>query len=87
VRGCSFAITAAGSPWADVNRDHKLDVIAYGSEINIHLGQGAGLPDTPQVQIDCSPPALAAACSGPPAPSLRSRSPARRCPRRPGPRW
>lgn len=53
-----------GFGWVDVNRDHLLDVIAYGSEINIHVGQRVGLPDTPQIRIDCDPPALSSTCNG-----------------------
>lgn len=53
-----------GFGWADVNRDHLLDVIAYGSEINLHVGQRVGLPDTPQIRIDCDPPAVSSACNG-----------------------
>lgn len=53
-----------GFGWVDVNRDHKLDVIAYGSEVNLHVGQSVGLPDTPQIRIDCDPPAASSACNG-----------------------
>ncbi|HEX8108872.1 MAG TPA: hypothetical protein VF516_14170, partial [Kofleriaceae bacterium] len=53
-----------GFGWIDANRDQVLDVIAYGSEINLHLGQRVGLPDTPQIRIDCDPPAISSACNG-----------------------
>jgi hypothetical protein len=53
-----------GFDWIDANRDHLLDVIAYGSELNIHLGQRAGLTDTPQIRVDCDPPAPSSTCSG-----------------------
>jgi hypothetical protein len=53
-----------GFGWVDVNRDHLLDVVAYGSEVNIHVGQRLGLPDTPQVRIDCDPPAVSSTCNG-----------------------
>ncbi|HEX3763009.1 MAG TPA: hypothetical protein VHW23_30140 [Kofleriaceae bacterium] len=53
-----------GFGWVDLNRDHLLDVIAYGSEVNLHAGARVGLPDTPQVRIDCDPPAAAATCNG-----------------------
>lgn len=53
-----------GFGWVDVNRDHLLDVVAYGSEINLHVGQRLGLPDTPQIRLDCDPPAVSSSCNG-----------------------
>jgi hypothetical protein len=53
-----------GFDWVDVNRDHLLDVVAYGSEVNLHVGQRLGLPDTPQIRIDCDPPAVSSTCNG-----------------------
>jgi hypothetical protein len=53
-----------GFGWVDINRDHLLDVIAYGSEVNLHVGTRVGLPDTPQVRLDCDPPAASTACNG-----------------------
>lgn len=53
-----------GFDWIDVNRDHQLDAIAYGSGINVHLGQALGLSDTPQIRVDCNPPALVTTCNG-----------------------
>ncbi|HEX3473760.1 MAG TPA: hypothetical protein VHT91_01900 [Kofleriaceae bacterium] len=53
-----------GFDWIDANRDHRLDAIAYGSGINVHLGQNLGLSDTPQIRVDCNPPALVATCNG-----------------------
>jgi hypothetical protein len=53
-----------GLDWIDANRDHLLDVIAYGSELNVHLGQRLGLSDTPQIRVDCNPPALVMTCNG-----------------------
>jgi hypothetical protein len=53
-----------GFDWIDANRDHLLDAIAYGSELNVHLGQRLGLSDTPQIRVDCNPPALSSTCNG-----------------------
>jgi hypothetical protein len=53
-----------GFEWIDANRDHMLDAIAYGSELNVHLGQRLGLSDTPQIRVDCNPPALVTTCNG-----------------------
>jgi hypothetical protein len=53
-----------GFDWIDANRDHLLDAIAYGSELNVHLGQRLGLSDTPQIRVDCDPPALVMTCNG-----------------------
>jgi hypothetical protein len=56
-----------GFDWLDANRDHQLDAVAFGSEVNLHLGQRAGLTDTPQVRIDCTPLGPSASCSAAPS--------------------
>jgi hypothetical protein len=56
-----------GFDWFDANRDHQLDAVAFGSEVNLHLGQRAGLTDTPQVRIDCTPLGPSASCSTAPS--------------------
>jgi hypothetical protein len=53
-----------GFDWIDANHDRLLDAIAYGSGINVHVGQSLGVSDAPQIRVDCNPPALVATCNG-----------------------
>jgi hypothetical protein len=53
-----------GFGWNDANHDGRLDAIAYGSEVNVHLGQPLGLSDTPQIRVDCHPLGLSSTCNG-----------------------
>jgi hypothetical protein len=43
--------------WADLDRDGRLDLVAFGNQIRVHAGEDR-ISDTPIVTIDCDPPVL-----------------------------
>lgn len=50
-----------GLELADVDRDHRLDLVAIGTTVRIHLAEPR-IRDQPNLSIDCSPPVVGGSC-------------------------
>lgn len=50
-----------GLELADVDRDHRLDLVAIGTTVRIHLAEPR-IRDQPNLSIDCSPPVVGGTC-------------------------
>lgn len=49
--------------WLDIDGDHQLDVVAYGFNVDVHLGKGEAIGTGVLIRIDCDPPGAAAGCT------------------------
>ncbi|MBA3502767.1 MAG: hypothetical protein M4D80_33210 [Myxococcota bacterium] len=57
--------------WIDLDGDTRLDLIAAGNDLRIHL---APIGDTPALRVDCDPPKSDLSCTSDPEPNLRAMS-------------
>ncbi|TMQ11171.1 MAG: hypothetical protein E6J90_07945 [Deltaproteobacteria bacterium] len=48
--------------WIDIDRDHQIDVVAYGYAVDVHSGKPDAIGTTALIRIDCAPPGPAAGC-------------------------
>ena len=57
--------------WLDFDRDHKLDLVVFGSSVRIHTTPD-GLSDISQRDLDCEPPSATRPCATDPEPNLEA---------------
>jgi hypothetical protein len=48
--------------WIDFDTDRRLDVIAFGFSIDVHLGKGEAIGTSALIRIDCDPPRASSGC-------------------------